>query len=291
MKIRRKTRTCIIEVVVLLFICLFVNSSREARAQDPTMDIVKKMKEVFEPVKPSTRKVVIAATSGGETTQWVAYQARKQFPDGKRMVMVLLEPAELKGNAYLVWEQQAKPSTMWSYLPFLRRIRQLVDVDAYEHFLGTDFTYADLGFVRLHPQYRLLGEEEHGGKQTYKIEESVPKERAYYSRVVTWVDKGTLLPVQRDYYDPAGTLWKTETFEVTTIDGVPTPTRIVMKVLQGKTSTEQQITNVRYEVDIPDAMFDPMQLPAAAASSLWASSATSPVASSRSRAFVDEESD
>jgi hypothetical protein len=151
----------------------------------------------------------------------------------------------------------------------LRRIRQLVGVDAYEHFLGTDFTYADLGFVRLHPQYRLLGEENHGGKETYKIEESVPKERAYYSRVVTWVDKGTLLPVQRDYYDVAGVLWKTETFEVTTIDGVPTPIRIVMKDLQGKTSTEQQISNVRYDVDIPDAIFDPMKLPVAANSSLW----------------------
>ena len=142
MKIWGKTRTFIIDVVVLLFICLFVNSSREARAQDPTLDIV-----------------------------------------------------------------------------------------------------------------------------------------------------GTLLPVQRDYYDVAGALWKTETFEVTTINGVPTPTRIVMKDLQGKTSTEQQITNVRYGVDIPDAIFDPMKLPAAAASSLWASSTTSPVVSSRSQAFVDEESD
>ena len=80
MKIRRKTRACIFEVVVLLFICLFVNSAREARAQDPTMDIVKKMKEVFEPVKPSTRKVVIAATSGGETTSGLPIRHANNFP-------------------------------------------------------------------------------------------------------------------------------------------------------------------------------------------------------------------
>jgi outer membrane lipoprotein-sorting protein len=269
METRRITRTLMFNIVVLLLAGLFVNSPSEAQAQDPTMDIVKKMKEAFEPVRPSTRKVVISATSGGETVQWVAYQARKQLPDGKRMLMVLIQPADLSGNAYVVSEPKDKPSAVWMWVPFLRRIREFTTVDAYEHFMGTDFTFADLGFVRLHPQYKLLGEEAHGGKQTYKIEETVPKERAYYSRVVTWVDKGTLLPVQRDYYDVAGALWKTETFEVTTIDGVPTPIRITMKDLQGKTSTEQQISNVAYDVNIPDETFDPMKLPVAANSPLW----------------------
>jgi outer membrane lipoprotein-sorting protein len=273
METQGRTRTFRFDIVVWLFMCLFITTPARAQAQDPTMDIVKKMKEAFEPAKPSLRKVVISATSEGETVQWVARQPRKQLPDGKRMTMVLLEPAELKGNAYVISEPKDKPSVVWLYAPFLRRIREFTTVDAYEHFMGTDFTFADLGFVRLHPQYRLLGEEEHGGKQTYKIEETVPKERAYYSRVVTWVDKGTLLPVQRDYYDPAGTLWKTETFEVDTIDGVPTPVRIVMKDLQGKTSTEQRISEVRYGIDIPDAIFDPMKLPVVANSPLWQSSA------------------
>jgi outer membrane lipoprotein-sorting protein len=273
METQGRTRTFRFDIVVWLFMCLFITTPARAQAQDPTMDIVKKMKEAFEPAKPSLRKVVISATSEGETVQWVARQARKQLPDGKRMTMVLLEPAELKGNAYVISEPKDKPSVVWLYAPFLRRIREFTTVDAYEHFMGTDFTFADLGFVRLHPQYRLLGEEEHGGKQTYKIEETVPKERAYYSRVVTWVDKATLLPLQRDYYDPAGTRWKTETFEIDTIDGVPTPVRIVMKDLQGKTSTEQRISEVRYGVDIPDAIFDPMKLPVVANSPIWQSSA------------------
>jgi outer membrane lipoprotein-sorting protein len=138
--------------------------------------------------------------------------------------------------------------------------------------LGTDFTYADLGFVRLHPQYRLLGEEDHGSKKTYKIEESVPKERAYYSRVITWVSKDSMLPIQRDYYDVAGTLWKTEVFEEEKIDGVPTPIRIQMKDLPGKSSTELRVSDVRYNVEVPDALFDPMQLPTAASSPAWQSS-------------------
>jgi len=186
--------------------------------------------------------------------------------------MVMLEPAEVTGNAYLIWEPKDKLSAVWTYMPVLRRVRELAGVDAYEHFLGTDFTYADLGFVRLHPQYRLLGEEDHGGKKTYKIEESVPKERAYYSRVITWVSKDSMLPVQRDYYDAAGTLWKTELLEEETIDGVPTPIRMQMKDLQAKSNTELRVRDVRYDVEVPDALFDPVKLSTAASSPVWQSS-------------------
>jgi hypothetical protein len=81
-----------------------------------------------------------------------------------------------------------------------------------------------------------------------------------------------MLPIQRDYYDVAGTLWKTETFEEASIDGVPTPIRIQMKDLQGKSSTEIRVSDVRYNVEIPDAMFDPVKLPTAANSPVWQSS-------------------
>jgi outer membrane lipoprotein-sorting protein len=256
-------------LIAVLITCLFAGLPARGHAQDPVMDIVKNLKEALEPPRPSTRQVVLTMTAGGETVRWVARQAYKQFPDGKRMVMVLLEPAGVKGNAYLVWEPKDKPSAVWTYLPFLRRVRELVPVDAYEHFLGTDFTYADLGFIRLHPQYRLLGQEEHGGKQTYKIEEAVPQERAYYSRVITWVAKDALLPLQRDYYDVAGTLWKTELFEVEMIDGVPTPLRIRMTDVQTGNSTELNISEVRYDVEIPDDVFDPKGLPQVATQPLW----------------------
>jgi hypothetical protein len=241
-----------------------------AAAPPDVMTIVKHMKEVFEPVRPSTRKVVISMDAEGEKTQWVAGQARKELPDGKRMVMVMLEPESVRGIAYVVVEPNNKPSTLWAYLPAVRRVRGLRPVDAYEHFLGTDFTYADLGFVRLHEHYRLLGEEEHTGVRAYKVEEQVPQERAYYSRIITWVAADSFLPLQRDYYDVAGELWKTELFDqVSIIDGVPTPLRIRMNDVQEHSSTELNVSEVRYGVDIPDAVFDSERLPQVVAHSLW----------------------
>jgi hypothetical protein len=61
---------------VLLTLFFLVNT---APAADPAtavapdvMTIMKKTKEVFEPVRPSTRKVIITVKSKGETVQWIA---------------------------------------------------------------------------------------------------------------------------------------------------------------------------------------------------------------------------
>src|SRR5262245_15734107 len=121
-------------LVAGLIASLFMGAPSRALAQDPVTEVVKKMKEVFEPIRPSTRTVDITVTAGGETLHWVAREAMKQFPDGKRMVLVLLEPPEVKGSAYLIWEPTDKPSAIWTYTPVLRRVRELAGVDAYEHF-------------------------------------------------------------------------------------------------------------------------------------------------------------
>jgi outer membrane lipoprotein-sorting protein len=257
-------------IAFLLTLMLLLTPQIVIAASPDVMTIVARMKEAFEPSQPSTRQVVISMNTQGEKLQWIAGQARKELPDGKRMTMIMLGPESLRGIGYTVAEQKNKPSMLWVYLPPLRRVRGLVPVDAYEHFLGTDFTYADLGFVRLHEKYRLLGEEEHNGVHAYKIEEAAPEERAYYSRLLTWVAADSFLPLERDYYDVAGILWKTEIFDhISVIDGVQTPLHIRMNDIQANSSTELDISHVQYGVSIPDEFFDPERLPQTVTDSLW----------------------
>jgi outer membrane lipoprotein-sorting protein len=242
-------------------------------AADPpeVMTIVDQMKAVFEPGRPSLRKMVITVSSdeGHEKARWIAGVARKEFPDGKRNLIVLLEPESVRANALLIFERGGQEDVMWVYAPSVQRVRGIMPVDAYEHFLRTDFTYADLGFVSRRGNYRFLGEEEHAGVRAYKIEE-VPADRWYYSRILTWVSAETLLPLQRDYYDRAGRLWKTALFDqVAVIDGVPTPLRVRMLEVQQDTSTELRMSEVRYDVELPDELFEPRRLREAIHSPLW----------------------
>ncbi len=259
-------------VSLLALVFLLTLGSRPSFAEAPpdVETLIKQMKEVFEPSRPSIRKIVITVSAqDGRATRWVAGQVRKELPDGKRTLLVLLQPESVRGNALLIQEQEGKPDAMWVYSPALRRARKIVPVRAYEHFLDSDFTYVDLGFVSLRGTHRFLGEEEKGGQAAYKVE-TVPEDRWYYSRILTWIAKDSLLPMQRDFYDVAGELWATQIFqEVSVIDGVPTPLRIRMTNVQQQTYTELKMSEVRYDVDVPDTLLDPLRLSEVVEAPFW----------------------
>jgi hypothetical protein len=231
------------------------------------------MKQVFEPTRPSARKVEITVRGpNGEQITWLAHQARTQQEDGKRTLLVMEAPEHTKGNALLIWEREGQPDAMWWYPPALRRVRKLVPVEAYQRFFDSDLTYADLGYVERQGKYRLLGEEAHNNLQTYKVE-FVPDQTIFYSRIITWIGTDSLLPVQRDYYDVAGRIWKTMTFDqVRTIDGTPTPLHIRMQDLQQDSSTDVTFSEVRYGVELPETLFDPVHLPQTVEARWWQSS-------------------
>src|ERR1041385_1404438 len=83
----------------------------QAITRDSVGEIVKKMKEAFEPSSPSTRKVEITASDqNGEQSTWIAHQAREQQADGKRTLLVMEEPENTRGDALLIRERQGQPN-------------------------------------------------------------------------------------------------------------------------------------------------------------------------------------
>src|SRR5205814_4580541 len=181
------------------------------------------------------------------STQWIAGQARKKTPDGSRALTVMLGPEAVRGLAILVQERGKEPDRQWVYVPAIRRVRELVPVESYQSFLNTDFTYADLGFVPRDGSYKLLGAETRDGTRTTKVE-TVPRDRWYYSRIVTWVADDSSLPVRREFYDPAGLLWRIETWsEVTRVDGTPIPLRVRMEDVRQGGGTELRVSDVLWD--------------------------------------------
>ncbi len=261
------------DVVFFLVAAVMIAVSPAAAQQAPDAKaLVKQMKDALEPPRPSTRKVIISVGDSGHAVRLVGRVARKHVAGGRRQVIVMMEPPDVRGTALLMIEPQdpSQPPVMWLYSPFIRRARKIVPADTNAHFLDTDFTYADLGYVRIHDRYRLLGEADVKGAKAYKVEEKIPGDEWYYSRVVTYIADHNKMPVQRDCYDAAGALWKTETFDtITDIDGVPTVLHAVIKDVQAGTSTDLAISEVRYDVEVPDSVVDPQQLGELADHPLW----------------------
>jgi len=252
--------------IIITFLIMVTPGS--AAVPDMTT-ILRQMKQVLEPTNSSTRRVVISSSFQNQTDQFVAAQARKMFPDGKRILWVMLEPESVRGTTYLFWERQKLPNVTLAYFPFIRRVREFLPVESYGRFFGTDFTFADLGFVRVHNNYKFWGKEEFGGIPAYKVEERFPEERLFYSRILIWLAADSFLPLQREYYDLKGRLWKTEFFkEVVKINTIATPLLIQMKDRDGY-STDLKVTEVQYDVKIPDDLFNPDQLPQAINYPVW----------------------
>jgi len=233
--------------VVMVFI--FMAAPLKASPPDVTT-IIKKTEKAITAWRSGTRKLVVTVKDGSQVTrELVARNAYKEFPDGKRGLLVILEPKTLRGSAHLFWKRADKTTAEWVYSPGIQRVRSLSGLTAYDSFLGTDFTYADLGIKDPVGTHRLLGEEVHTGTNAYKIE-TIPQERWYYSRIISWIAVNTFLPIQRDYYDANGRHWKTKLFEhVVTIDNIPKPLRVRMLDLQRNHSTEVSISDFCYDVE------------------------------------------
>jgi hypothetical protein len=93
-------------------------------------------------------------SSEGFATQWTLAQARAQVNDADWMLTVLLKPTDAKGIALLAKQQPGAVAVLYSYLPAVRRVRELTPLAGYEPFFGTDFTYQDLSFVPFGGQKR-----------------------------------------------------------------------------------------------------------------------------------------
>jgi len=248
-----------------------------ARAAEPTAaplnarEIMTRMKAALEPPRPSLRTVeFIVHSEDGHENRWLGREARKHGPNGDRVLLVMVEPPDLRGTALLIRERPDAPDEQWMWTPAVRRVRMLYPINAFHPFLFTDFTYADLGFVDLRARsLKLEGTEQRDGRSIYRVVE-VPQSRWYYSRIVDWIAADDLLPIQRNYYSPSGELWKTMYFEnVTIVQGVPTPTRLRMEDRKEGSYTELRIKKVTYDAEIPEAVFEPSALPDILSNPVW----------------------
>jgi outer membrane lipoprotein-sorting protein len=258
--------------LIVLLIALIVPALPAAAAQAPKPEtLLQEMKAWLEPAKSSTRHLVMTVRSApGDAVEWKAGQARGTVDGSNFSLTVLLEPADVRGTALLIQEQNGKPNSEWLYLPYLRRVRRVLPVDEFQSFLNTEFTDSDMGFVNVHNRkVTLLGSETLVGADTYQLQE-IPDDQRTFKRIVTWLAKDTRRPIKREYYDVANRLWKVESFEeVATVHDTPTAQRVRMEDVQTGYGSEYRIKDLGYDVLVPKELFDWQQLPKAADHPVW----------------------
>jgi outer membrane lipoprotein-sorting protein len=234
------------------------------------LDIAKKTKAALEPNAPSTRMLTISVNQGSKrTAQWTGAQARASENGVDYMVTAVLSPVQAKGMAVLARQQDSQPEQIWTYVPTLGRTVMLSPAAGFAPLFGSDFTFADLGFMELNNKYSYLGEATLGNTPVYKIQE-IPSNNPYYSKIIAWIRKSDFLPLRRDFYNYAGALVQKEDYSgIQNIESIPTLTRIKMTLESSGNSTEFAFSDIQYNNKPPTGLFNPGQLQNLAKQPFW----------------------
>jgi outer membrane lipoprotein-sorting protein len=180
--------------------------------------------------------------------------------DGKveKKIMFFVSPADVKNTSFMSWSYaDGRSDDQWIYLPALKRTKRISSDGKSDSFMGSDFTYDDLG--DRHPNqdnHKLLRKETVDGKDCYVVE-STPKEDDYmYSKTITWVMKDNYLGLKREFYDDRGKLLKVLTIKkYEKVDGFWTILETEMHNVQKDHRTNMKFTDVQKNKGIPNSKF------------------------------------
>jgi len=197
--------------------------------------------------------------SRGDERVRIISQFLKDFGELEKKIMFFVSPADVYNTSFMNWsyDEVGKDDDQWIYLPALKRVKRISSDSKSDYFMGSDFTYDDLG--DRHPSsdtHKLLREEEIDGEMCYVVE-STPKEEEYmYSKTITWIVKDKWIGKKKEFYDEDDELLKTLTVkESVTLKDVIVITISEMHNVQSDHKTIMKLENVQVNTGVSDNKF------------------------------------
>ncbi len=194
----------------------------------------------------------------GQTRVRKIQQYTKDFGDTEKSIMFFMSPADVKNTSFMNWSYDSdKADDQWIYLPALKKVKRISSDSKSDYFMGSDFTYDDLGDRKLDADtHTLLREETVDGVECYVVE-SVSKDEDYmYSKTVTWIRKSNFVGLKKEFYDEDGELLKTLSIkDLKEIDGIWVITHSEMENVQQNHKTIMKLSTVKLNTGVPSSKF------------------------------------
>ena len=188
-------------------------------------------------------------------------------PAGDRLLIRFTYPNDIRGTGFLVWEHPDGDDERFLYLPSLGRVRRIAGTETQESFVGSDFTYEDIGGREFDEYtYALVDENASwtsGGtaRPAWRLESRRKDASAQFPRVVSLVLKDTFMVVQADIYNRRNEKQKVYTVSrLEQVQGVWTAMASEMSNALERTRTELLVEKAEYNVGLRDADFTRREL-------------------------------
>lgn len=187
---------------------------------------------------------------------------------GDRTLLHFTLPNDIRGTGFLVWEHPDADDERFLYLPSLGRVRRIAGSEAQESFVGSDFTYEDIGGRELEDYtYTLLAENDtwtapDGSRHpVWRLESKSRKSDARFPRVVSLIRKDLDIAVRAEIYNRRNELQKTfVATKIEKVDGYWTVTAMSMSDALEGTRTDLIVDKAEYDVGLRAGDFSRVQL-------------------------------
>jgi len=179
-------------------------------------------------------------------------------------VMVFREPEGIAGTGLLKTVDEEGVENTWLYLPSLDITKEISQQASNQKFMGSDFTYDDLGSRKTEEYtYELLREESSDGEKIYVVEGVAENpEITGYSKVRSWISEKNWKSKKVEYYNLDGKLLKVQrNSSIEKIKNFWVVKKMTMENKQRGSKTV--LTWKEYEInsELPENIFDPEALP------------------------------
>jgi outer membrane lipoprotein-sorting protein len=193
-------------------------------------------------------------------------------PDGDRLLIRFTYPNDIRGTSFLVWEHPQSEDERFLYLPSLGRVRRIAGAETQESFVGSDFTYEDIGGREFDDYtYAFAGADSGqavwtpagggGPREAWRLESKRKDAAAEFPRVVSLVLKDSYVVVGADVYNRRNEKQKVYTVRrLEQIEGVWTVVDSEMTNALEKTRTELRVESADYNVGMKEADFSRREL-------------------------------
>ena len=214
----------------------------DTRSSEMTMELINKRGSVRE------RKVISYSMDLG-----------KNMKDRKTL-MFFQYPGDVKGTGFLTWDYDeiGKDDDKWLYLPAMKKTRRISGSSAKkDYFMGTDFTYDDMGSRNVdEDDHKLLREETVDGHKCWVVESTSKDSRDIYSKKISWIRQDCLIALKVEYYDKQGKLHRElQMSDIAQVDGIWVAKKLHMINVQTNHQTIISIENPKYNIAIDENAF------------------------------------
>jgi hypothetical protein len=193
-------------------------------------------------------------------------------PDGDRLLIRFNYPNDIRGTSFLVWEHPGSDDERFLYLPSLARVRRIAGSETQESFVGSDFTYEDIGgrefddytYAFAAPDGENASWSPAGGgapRPAWRLESRRKDTSAEFPRVVSLVLKDSLVVAGADVYNRRNE--KQKVYMVRRLEQIETIWTVMESEMTNtleKTRTELVVESTDYNVGLKEADFSRREL-------------------------------